>query len=253
MASSDRMTSSWFEPTVASDRADGRALRPIGLILGRSIGQVDLCTFDGRSQFALDRREVIRLQPLDLGQHGLHPPGHVGIVDTVAFQVGQQVVDLSGHALGGAGQRASNLALAEFGPLGMIDVLLAESPDLAQLDFERRSLRASLLLHLQRAAQFAQDQSLPLGQAIFQFLRGNDDQPPVGAAAGLRQIVGRRGVEGDLAARLEVPSGDFPAVLDDACFAADSARQADIGAGHGAPVRHTAKSRCRPYRSCPSG
>ena len=82
------------------------------------------------------------------------------------------------NAFGLAGQRARDLALVELGPLGMVDVLLAKLPDFAELNLQRRGLRAGFLLHLEHAAQFAEDQRLPLGDAVFELLRRDDVDSP---------------------------------------------------------------------------
>jgi len=62
--------------------------------------------------------------------------------------------------------------LIQLGPLGVIDVGLAEAADFADLNLKRRDLPACFLLHLEHAAQLAQDHRLPFGRSVLRALAG---------------------------------------------------------------------------------
>ena len=88
---------------------DGR----VGARRGALPGKLDLRGLDHGGQLLADDRQVLPLQGVDGLQHRLHVAAHVGRIDLVVVQVGQQRQDVHGHALAAADQRLLHLALAQ--------------------------------------------------------------------------------------------------------------------------------------------
>ena len=119
ICSSDSITGSWCSagrwPAETAWRSAWAG--SAGLLL-----EADLGGLDRRGQLPADHRQVLALEPVDLGQQRFHAAADVGAVDLVVLQVGQEPQDVHRHALAAAGQAAVDLPLVQFGPAEVVDV-----------------------------------------------------------------------------------------------------------------------------------
>ena len=160
--------------------------------------------------FAAELREAV-----EQGGHAL--PDVVG-GKAIVFQIGQQAQHVHGYAFAAAGQGPIDFPLVVLQGLEQIDFGPADQ-SLAEPSLQRFELPTAAALHLQHAAELGQHEFFVFGQAILQLLGGDNGQASRLALAGLRLIVGGRGVEGDAGSRLQSERAEVPAVLDDAAVA----------------------------------
>ena len=103
--------------------------------------------------------------------------------------------------------------------LEQIDFGLTDPPLLGEPGPQRFELRPAAALHLQHPFQLGQNEFFAVGKAILQLLGADDRQASRLALAGLRLIVGGRGVEGDVGSRLQFQRAEVPAIVDDVAVA----------------------------------
>ena len=185
----------------------------------RLLFQPHLCRFDGGGQLAADRRQMLPAEAVDLGQQGRHSPQDVVALEAIVLQIGQQCQHVHRHAFAAAGQHLARFKLVVLDGLELVDLGLTEPTRLRQAGQQRLDLGTATALDPQCPFQLGHDELLAAGNAILQLLGRDDRQAPRIALAGLRQIVGGRGVEGHLRPRFQLQRAEVPEVVDRAAIA----------------------------------